>query len=117
MSCSLGSEMASPSQPVLAVASGDRVGWLEGEIVASMNQQFELMTPTVQPVPQQVASRDMRLALVAVTGLNTLDSELGPSNHWLVVETGFYPTEAEGTARWTDGNAVHARPDPRRRGP
>jgi hypothetical protein len=97
---------ASPSQPVRAVASGDRVGWLEGEIVATMTQQFELMTPTVQPVPQLVADREMRLAFVEVTGLNTLDSELGPSNHWLVLESGFYSTEAEGTARWTDGNAV-----------
>ena len=97
---------ASLSRPVLAIASGDRVGWLEGEIVASMNQQFEVMTPTFQPVPQLVASRDLRLALVQVTGLNTLGSELGPSNHWLVRESGFYRTEAQGTARWTDGNAV-----------
>ena len=97
---------ASPSQPVLAIASGDRVDWLEGDVVVSMNRQFEIMTPTVRPVPQEVASRDLAVALVAVTGLNTLDSELGPSNHWLVRETGFYNTEAEGMARWTDGNAV-----------
>ena len=97
---------ASQASPVLAIASGDRVGWLEGEIVASVNQQFEVMTPTVRPVPQQVASRDLRMSLVQVTGLNTLDSELGSSTHWLVRETGFYRTEAEGTARWTDGNAV-----------
>ena len=103
---------ASPSRPVLAIASGDRVGWLEGDVVASVNQQFELMTPTVRPVPQQVANRELRLALVQVTGLNTLDSELGPSNHWLVRETGFYRTEAEGTARWTDGNAVLQVPIP-----
>ena len=97
---------ASPSQPVLAIASGDRVDWLEGDVVASMNREFEVITPTVRPVPQRVDDRNLEVALVAVTGLNTLDSELGPSNHWLVRETGFYRTEAEGTARWTDGNAV-----------
>ena len=97
---------ASPSQPILTIASGDRVEWLEGDIVASVNRQFEVITPTVRPVPQQVATRDLGMALVQVTGLNTLDSELGPSNHWLVRETGFYNTEAQGTARWTDGNAV-----------
>ncbi len=74
--------------------------------MASVIRQFEVITPTVRPVPQQVATRDLRMALVQVTGLNTLDSELGPSNHWLVRETGFYNTEAQGTARWTDGNAV-----------
>ena len=79
--------------------------WLEGDVVASINRQFEMMTPTARPVPQQVASRNLAVALVAVTGLNTLDSELGPSNDWLVSETGFYRTEAEGMARWTDGNA------------
>lgn len=97
---------ASPSRPILAIASGDRLDWLEGEVVASVNRQFELMAPTLRPVPQQVARRELRLALVRVTGLNTLDSELGPSHHWLVRETGFYNTEAGGTARWTDGNAV-----------
>ena len=97
---------ASPSHPVLAIASGDRIEWLEGEVMASVSRQFEVMSPTVRPVPQSVANRDLRFALVRVTGLNTLDSELGPARHWLVDETGFHNTEAEGTARWTDGNAV-----------
>jgi hypothetical protein len=97
---------ASPSRPVLAIASGDRIEWLEGEVVASASRQFEVMSPTIRPVPQAVASRDLRLALVRVTGLNTLDAELGPAQHWLVDETGFHNTEAQGTARWTDGNAI-----------
>ena len=96
---------ASPARPVLAIVSGDRLDWLEGEVVAAMDAQFELMAPTLRPVPQQVATRGLRWALVEVTGLNTLDSELGPSNHWLVRETGFHRTEAAGAARWTDGSA------------
>ncbi|HEX7171902.1 MAG TPA: hypothetical protein VF365_04740, partial [Candidatus Limnocylindria bacterium] len=104
---------ASVSRPVLAVVSGDRVDWLEGDIVASLDRQFELMSPTLRPVPQQVARRELRVALVRVTGLNTLDSELGPSHHWLVRETGFYGTEAAGAARWTDGNAALRVPIPK----
>ena len=103
---------ASSSRPVLAVVSGNRTDWLEGDVVASLNRQFELMTPTVHAVPQQVERRGIRLALVAVTGLNTLDSELGPSHHWLVSERGFHSTEAAGAARWTDGNAVLRVPIP-----
>lgn len=97
--------LASPSNPVLALASLDRVDWLEGDVVASMRRQFELMMPTVRPVPQQVSDRELGTVLVQVTNLNTLDAELGPSNHWLVEESGFHSTEG-GTARWTDGNAV-----------
>lgn len=96
---------ASPARPVLAIVSGNRLDWLEGDVVAAMDTQFELMTATLRPVPQQVATRGLRWALVEVTGLNTLDSELGPSNHWLVRERGFHRTEAAGAARWTDGQA------------
>lgn len=96
---------ASPTSPVLAIVSGNRLDWLEGNVVAAVDTQFELMTPTLRPVPQQVATRELRWALVEVTGLNTLDSELGPSNHWLVRESGFHRTEAAGAARWTDGRA------------
>jgi hypothetical protein len=103
---------ASATRPVHALVSGDRVDWLEGDITASVAGQFELMSPSVRPVPQQVVSRDLQLALVQVTGLNTLDSELGPSNHWLVRETGFHNTEAAGTARWTEGNATLQIPIP-----
>jgi hypothetical protein len=97
---------ASSDRPVLALASGDRIAWLEGEVVASVNHDYEIMRPTTEPVPNAVADRSLTLALVRVTGLNTLDAELGPSHHWLVRETGFYNTEAGGTARWTNGNAV-----------
>lgn len=103
---------ASPSRPVFAIASGARVDWLQGDIVAALNPRFELMAPTLSPVPQQVVDRELDVAFVRVTGLNTLDTELGSSSHWLVRETGFHNTEAGGTARWTNGEAVLRVPIP-----
>ena len=98
---------ATPERPIPIITNLDDPAVLRGEIIAELRHEFDQMSPTVSPVPQLVLRDDIGLIARWVTGVSTLDLEMGPRSHWLIEQSGFFSPEVidDHEARWTDGNA------------
>ena len=97
----------SPQNPIPIITDLDDPAILRGEVIAEVQHPYEQMSSTVNPVPHAIVHDELGLIARWVTGVSTLDLDMGPRAHWLINQSGLLAPEVidDHEARWTTGDA------------